>query len=31
MSISNIRDILAISTNDGDRRDPKNETIEINP
>jgi hypothetical protein len=31
MSSPNIRDILAISKNKGDRRDPRNETDESNP
>ncbi len=31
MSSPNIRDIMAISKNKGDRRDPKNETNESNP
>ncbi len=31
MSSPNIRDILAISKNKGDRRDPRNETNESNP
>jgi hypothetical protein len=31
MSSPNIRDIMAISKNKGDRRDPRNETDESNP
>jgi hypothetical protein len=31
MSSPNVRDILAISKNKGDRRDPRNETDESNP
>jgi hypothetical protein len=31
MSSLNIRDIMAISKNKGDRRDPRNETDESNP
>ena len=31
MSIPNIRDILTISKNKGDRRDRKKETTEIDP
>jgi hypothetical protein len=31
MSSPNIRDIMAISKNKGDRREPRNETDESNP
>jgi hypothetical protein len=31
MSSPNIRDIMVISKNKGDRRDPRNETDESNP
>ena len=31
MSSPNIRDIMAIPNNKGDRRDPRNETYESNP
>jgi hypothetical protein len=31
MSSPNIRDIMAIAKNKGDRRDPRNETDESNP
>jgi hypothetical protein len=31
MSSPNTRDIMAISKNKGDRRDPRNETDESNP